>query len=589
MVPTRRTLPALMLLAQVAVAWAGEAAPGHASDPPPGLTLVVAPTAEDGAWLLGLARNDRSHVHALVRDAQVAERLRRQVLAGNLDGRIGVDYWTAKTLPLRGDLATTVLVADPAAVDAAEAIRVAHPGGSVLARTGSAWSGTVKAQPPGLTTWPLLRGDAGERGVSDDTAIVPPFSPRWIAAEPGSLIGLNDNRGMVVGDGRLFAVTQLNAPGSKQRSLRVEARNAWNGLPLWSSEIASAMSVGLNRRNGHALALVGDRLLVGSDTGIAMLAVDDGRRLGEIATNGRPYRMNVADGIAVCASSTVGKSGGGGGFSIWLPAGAGTIAAYRIADGTALWSRPGNAAILLIHGGIVMVQEDQMPWDAKSWKQTFAVVALDLATGAERWRYEDAPAALISAGAGVAMVDRFKAATAVLDVASGKPLWELPNGKDADGRGVIRGTEIWSDGERRVARTGVVTGRYPRTPQGLGFGTNCTPGLVVGDISTNDRLGIYFDLSGGAMKAVKKTLGPLRGHCIQGIVPAQGALFAGPNQCRCVPDQVRGTVSLGNDGPPPEPAAWSRARPVEAGPAGPSSGRPGAGWSTYRRTLLGFP
>jgi outer membrane protein assembly factor BamB len=577
-----RNLAAILFLALLTLAGAGVAAPGKADDPAQGLTLVVGPSAEDGAWLLDLARSGSRHVHVLVRDAQVAEGLRRLVLKSDLDGRITVERWTSKSLPLRSNLVTTVLLADPAVLDAAEAARVVYPGGSVQVRHGADWSKTVKPQPPGLTDWPLLRGDAGDRGVSEDTAIVPPFSPRWIAAEPASMIALNDTRGMVVGDGRLFAVTQLNKPGSNQSSLRVEARNAWNGLPLWSTDIASASVVGLNRLNGHPLALVGDRLLVGSNTGLAMLAVDDGRKLGEIVTNGRPYRLKVADGIAVCASSVTTKGSGKGGFAIWLPDGEGTISAFRIADGKLLWSRPGSAAVMLIHGGILMMQENEGTGETKEWKPTWTIVALDLATGVERWRYENAPRTLLSAGAGVAMVTRFQAATAILDVASGKPLWELPEGKGTDGRGVIRNGEVWADGQRREARSGTVKSQYPRTPQPLGLGTNCAPGLVVGDICTNDRLAVYFELAGSAERAVKRTLGPLRGHCMQGIVPALGALFAGPNQCRCIPDQLRGTVSLGSDGPPPAPAVWSQPRPVEPGPAGPSSGVPAEGWSTFR-------
>jgi outer membrane protein assembly factor BamB len=58
-----------------------------------------------------------------------------------------------------------------------------------------------------------------------------------------------------------------------------------------------------------------------------------------------------------------------------------------------------------------------------------------------------------------------------------------------------------------------------------------------------------------------------RGACVEGLTPANGMLYTGPNRCGCVRAQLRGFLAMGPCGPEPAVADFEKPRPVEKGPA----------------------
>ncbi|MGB2821690.1 MAG: PQQ-binding-like beta-propeller repeat protein, partial [Phycisphaerae bacterium] len=201
--------------------------------------LVVQIGCGNGSLLGALGRNEGLLVHGLDVDPARIEAARRHLRPLGMYGRVSVERWSPPRLPYADDLVNVVVTEDPSAVSMEEIMRVLAPGGTACIRRGGAWTRTVKPWPGDIDEWTHYLHGADNNPVSRDGRIGPPNQMRWVAAPRRSRSHeyAPSLAAMVSAVGRLFCIQDEGLRGILDSRIgdrwALQARDAFNGLPLW--------------------------------------------------------------------------------------------------------------------------------------------------------------------------------------------------------------------------------------------------------------------------------------------------------------------------------------------------------------------
>ena len=557
----------------------------------------------DGALTAELARNGSLLVHALATDAVNVAAARSRLCRLGLYGQVSVDRAHPAHLPYADGLANVVVVDETPRLAAAglslrELLRVLSPGGAAVLGAGGpagerelkrlsaaagieparvteggrAWAVVRKPRPQGTDDWTHRAYDAGGNCVSDDTAVGPLASLRWIAG-PAWPMGTGyqvSNGGSVAAGGRTFHVTLNEAsnagrvPQRRNNTWFLTARDAHNGLLLWSRPIGRPM-----RRDGQEFA----RLLIAASRQV--YAAVGGDLVGLDPATGRTvrtYRKNVAMSGKLALSD--------GTLVLSQPK---SLCAMDAATGEPKWQHAAQPQDLLVGAGGVF-------YATPGHKR---LIGLDLRSGRTRWQADLSDLAgrkkqvLFVAGGIVVFVwernwQKGANGIAAFAAADGKRLWSA----EYDSSRATWADTVWYvDGLvwRREAKTGMV-GLAPATGKVVrrialkgGYCGGCVRNIATRRYLISTRPPNFLAWDDGRVYPFRAG----RHGCRAGVIVANGLLYSQPHGCKCVRESLRGFIAFA---PASEAGDGKRPERLQSGPATASASEadPSADWPMFR-------
>ena len=553
-----------------------------------------------------LAASGNVHVHAIALNEPSLVRARKAIGAAGLSGLASVEKLPVNPLPYRDHMVNLLLVPDlkaarKAGFSFAEAHRAVAPGGRLCIRKFGTWQVQVMPWPEGMGEWTHpYHGPEGNM-VSEDKLVKFPLGFRWNGGLPMNLhhpkLPANvwsSTRGIAVAKGRVFTLTMavLENLGPTFESEHgqdqyVTARDAFNGLLLWRTNIGATYYGGLFYPNKAPFVAVDDRVFVAHVSG-SLHALD--AATGETALTYPTTHIPgviVVDGNVVAAATwkdgtRVGATHGINRSDMTVGLKEGVVEAFDVETAEKLWALDRLAiSMRSANGKLFMVQRGPpcQPGEGNEKTSGPYVLAVDLQSGAILWETPGDSFGgakhllrLDVAGAGIVAVSHNNGAqSTVLSAANGDVVFQANTKSYAaiyDGR-VALGGRLYN------AATGAQEGTAPFS---LGH-TICTPRIFVNDILIDNRSGALVDHGKGT------SFGGARGGCLLGSVPACGALYTPRNWCNCLPSQIPGMICFGPVAAEPTPEAMRQAPVVERGPAFAegSPDAPAGSWHMYRQ------
>ena len=527
------------------------------------------------------------HVHGLAIDDKALEAARNAIIKRDVSGLAVVGKITKGPLPYVPDIANLVVIEDwdrlaAQGLTMTEVERVTAPGGAICIWKNGSWQKTVKARPAGMGDWTHTQGGADRAWVSRDSVVKLPLGLRWQDGLPNSINQRSDCRGWVVADGRCF-VLHLNElenvlpfPDSRKNPAveYLAAHDAFNGTLIWKVPLAKRawFTESLNAYNGAPLVTDGKRVFVAIEGEVLGFDSLTGKKFSSSPVTYPTTHLSLAGGVLVAAGWD--KHVQNGWWTHWTPAAdKGVVEAFSAADGKLKWKFNEPVVQMLIDDGtVVALTQCATPATQQS------VVALDLASGAVRWRVPHSQLStspdlhLAGMGAGTVAVDSpAENLIIVLGLMDGKKRWDMPIKKIKDNAAVkikafstwcpvVEG-KLWYSDKIYDPLTGVVTGKTPINISSVG----CTPVTIAPNVIAVSRSAVYQQIESGRKTAEQKF--SQRGQCIEGATFANGMLYSGQNLCHCAVGQVPGFVGFGWNGELPAGKDFAQPRPVEHGPA----------------------
>jgi outer membrane protein assembly factor BamB len=556
---------------------------------------------------LAASGEGRLLVHGLSLDDSALLVVRKSLVAQRVAGHAMVEKLSGKALPYLRDLADLIVVDDmqmlgKQGIAHEEILRVLSPGGVLCSREGSEWKKFIKPRPEGMGEWTHPQHGADGNAVSEDKVFRLPIGLRWIDGLPMNINRWASCRGSVVAGGRLFTLStnQVENLTQPQKLHYLSAQDAWNGLPLWKVNCETTDDGAfLSWVNTAPLATDGQCVYVAGKTNAIGLDAASGKVTATFTTKYAPARLVLIDSILI-ASSWQTKETSKADFdnmNLWAPwvaqSGAGAVEAFDAKTGQLKWSFNSPAlTVLAADGTVYLLLQTGNPPTARE------VVALDVATGKERWRAphtrftDDRDLQLSTAGKGYVVVakrgdasglgapkrDGQKPREKAVYVLAAKDGSVLTTIKPATSvwTPVVDGL-LWQGAKKYDPLSGEVKGNI-----GWGLAEQyCTPQTIVNGYLLRPRGGQYVELATGK----NLIYGGARGACVEGMVAGNGMLYTAQNNCRCSAGQVYGFLAVGPCDSSPQAADFEQVRPLEKGTASGARDKsdPAASdWPTYR-------
>ncbi|NQU23799.1 MAG: PQQ-binding-like beta-propeller repeat protein [Candidatus Nealsonbacteria bacterium] len=578
--------------------------------------LIVHVGCGDGRLTAALHAGDGYLVYGLDADRQHVDAARRHVRRLGLYGKVSVDAFDGKRLPLIDNLVNLLVAEDPQAVPMDEILRVLAPGGVACVRTGGAWQKTVKPWPDAIDQWTHFLHGPDNNAVAEDTVVGPPRRMQWLAApqwtrhhgpDKGSNPGV---RGVVSAAGRIFyLVDEATAANIKVPSQWfLVARDGFSGVRLWKKRLPVEQFARRLEQLWRGLVADGNRLYLPLATDGPLCALD--------ATTGRVVRSYpgtegmqelIADGdklFAVIDSRRI------------------VALATDTADVLWQWTPPAGVDVvpltLAASDGHIFVKTDK------------SVCCLSAETGKQAWRFVpdisgarrrlNWPRAKLIATGGVVLcsyggdkpevlnqdiweylgshprVNEYGGTLAALSAADGKLLWKTayrPGLESYPGDVFVIDGLVWAGpdfAEGRDLQTGEIRRRQDVLERlwTTGHHHRCYPEKATTRYILNGKRGVeMMDLTGSNHSRNNW----VRGTCRIGVTPCNGLIYAPPHSCGCYMEaKLYGFWALAAES---KTAARAEDRPIvrlEQGPAygyvpNPKSPIPNlksSAWPTYR-------
>ncbi len=480
----------------------------------------------EGALTAELAQGDRLAVHALEADAGKVQRARDLLQARGLYGQAAVEPWTAPFLPYADNVVNVLVAENPGRISRAEMLRVLAPLGTLWTKRGDAWQATQKPWPKSFDEWTHARHGADGNMVSRDAAVKAPTGLRWIAGPAQDAGGRKwyYDHVLVSSAGRNFYVYED----------QIVARDAFNGRLLWTraakaytfkeSGTSGALKLGSRTSKVRPVAL-GNRLYAAIDGQLVALDAATGRTVQMFATVDLPREIAVADGVLLLSDTN-------------------SIRAFEL-SGALRWQWSEAARRMVAGDGKVFYLKGEN------------IVALDLATGKERWRTQHpkaAEAGTCSYYHGALALERSTwrddgagSGIVVLSGKTGKILWTrdyLPGMTHfRESRVFFAEGLLWLE---------IETQQKPVVIKSVGFdpltgeqrkewptrGLHCSVPVATEHYLITAELE-FTDLASGARNRARM----VKSACRLPFVPANGLLYTFPVQCECFP-MLRGYMGL---------------------------------------------
>jgi len=360
----------------------------------------------------------------------------------------------------------------------------------------------------------------------------------------------------------------------------VWARDSFNGLPLWESDLKSTV-----RRQGYGYRLnqswprpvaAGDLLYVVGAEGVAALDGATGREVRRFPEAGTPFEFLYDRGVLVAMEHT-------------------SLRAVDATSGELLWRTDGKEISALISGGdsLFFLEGDVKRGETRSLN------GLDRTTGRVRWQKTDSPwlpkVRRLSHKNGILICeistfrdDKPGNAIEVLSATDGTFLWERVYEP-----GVTHYTQaraIQTDGLVWILLRGKWQGLDPRdgTPKRTcaAGGGHCFPPVGTPRFLFTGEMN-FTDLATGKVDANRIT----KGNCSRemGTMLANGLVYASPKHCTCWP-MVHGYTAMAPvhpvlgelGGKAPEPGDFRLERGIAFGETARQPAPEADAWPSYR-------
>jgi outer membrane protein assembly factor BamB len=572
--------------------------------------LIVHIGCGEARLTAALSAGEKSLVQGLSVDALQVERARRYVRGLGRYGTVSIDRFDGKRLPYAENLVNLVVSDDEQTVAEAEILRVLAPGGVACVRSAGVWQQTVKPRPAEIDDWTHFLYAADGNAVSRDRRVGPPRRLQWDGGPRWSRSHETDMSltAAVTSGGLIFHTLDEGPIGIHEtpRDRRqlpdrcsLVARDAFNGIVIWKREIPDWGSAAWDSRRWRwgkndqlwsspltlprRLVAAADRVYVtlGFDACVSELDAGTGRTLREF-----PQTL-AAEEIVLSQNTLVVRVRGNAAASVEGH----SIVAVDTRSGAVLWQKP----VAAIADLTLAAANDHV-----CFHDTRQLVALDLATGALRWRAQPDQAGNsrreTDAGTLVIADDVLLFAQAARlearRLADGQLLWNTKTNTSFRGMPdvfVIDGV-VWC-GTLTTQGLDLHTGQVMREidPGHLytgGHHARCYRGKATEDYLLWSKRGVEFlDLE--ADDHMRHDW--VRGTCRYGIIPANGLLYAPPHPCFCYPGvKLSGFNALAAGAGGQDRSAAVPETGLEKGPAYDSlpaptlAGRPAEDWPTYR-------
>ncbi|WP_460166964.1 outer membrane protein assembly factor BamB family protein [Thermostilla marina] len=542
----------------------GENRPQLPEDVPGGVIVVL--EAESVESLVDLRRSDAFFVQAFCQDEAHVAKLRRELDARGLYGKICVDRWDGCNIPVI-DNVVNVLIDAQGAADESEILRVLTPDG-IAQTTHATGPRTIhKPRPDAIDEWTHYLHGPDNNAVAEDTVVGPPGGVQWQADPKWTRHHdhMSSFSAMVSAGGRIFYILDEGSHASifLPSHWALICRDAFNGKLLWKRAIPEWYTRFKGLKDGPADA---PRRLVATQSDVFVTldlhgpVVRLNARTGEIVatypqTSGAEEIL--LDGGVLYVLIGPGSIGDGG--RLVRPAEKRTLAAVSVDSGKTLWTHEDVVAALT-----PAVDEKHLYYFNFV---TGRITALDRRSGQVIWHSEEAfPApekqysyfasklvvsdgvvllacgeesGIVKSGGGAVKSDTLAAVSA----ATGKTLWKAPHPPSgysspedlfvidglvwchASSNGRLSGEEVAYD-----LKTGEVRARFAPNFDIYWFHHRCYPGRATVNYVMTSRTGIEFvDLKRQSWDLNHW----VRGACVYGIMACNGLVYSPPAPCIC--------------------------------------------------------
>ena len=559
--------------------------------------LVVVIGCDDPDLLTGLHASNAFLVRGLDTDAAKVRAARQRIQAKGLYGKVSAARFDGRNLPFVGDIVNLLVAADLGQVPMGEVTRVLAPGGVAYIRKGAGWQKTVKPVPPESDEWSHFLHDASGNAVSRDRRIGPPKRLRWVAGPrwarshefPSSVMGV------VTAGGRIFTILDeapIGVYAKLPQRCTLVARDAANGLLLWKRPLGRDWQPQFGTGRGNRwqihhtiprrLVTDGQRVFVTLEflnSPVSVLDAATGKTLVEALPGTRGAdELLLSDGILI-AKTTRGRSVGAT-ARINKAALHDTLAAVDVETNKLLWRKEKVRVIpyaLCASAGRVVYHDMD------------ALVCLDARSGRELWRAPLPIRSTLGGANNLVIADgvvlfhgnvqvpagkpgRARTRLVALSLRDGKVLWTKAGGRGWAGACVqptdlfVTDGLVWLGGS--FQGLDLHTGKAKKT-------------LVIGKTISQGHHYRCYRSKATARYLILPKRGTefidiedknhmrndwVRGPCFTGLTPANGLLYAPPDQCFCYPGvKVPGYLAL--SATPAKPVEPSTEADLERGGA----------------------
>jgi len=583
--------------------------------------LLVQLNAGEGHLAAALGKADpRLFVVGLETNPAKVAAAREMLAAAGLGGRVLIELWNGRDLPLNDNLANAVVT--EAGLAPAEVQRVLAPAGAALHQRDGQWVKTVKPRPSEMDEWTHYLRDATGNAVSRDTLVAPPRRLQWVGSPRWSrhhdhMASLN---ALVAAGNRIFYVLD-EGPISSIRlpaDWQVIARDAFNGVVLWKRPLPTWNTHLWPLKSGPAqlprrLVAVEDRVFLplGLDEPLSALDAATGQIIRDFPETKNLEEVIFSDGVLFTLANpepSKWKSYQQKYTYVWDNTRAANsdtwawdeakrwVVAVRPGDGAVLWKKEAKVAPLTLAADA----------DGVYYHDGEKVVRLDRRNGGEIWASQPVPRkANFPVSFGPILVvdkevvlfaggDRKMTAVAKKD---GRQLWQQPHlhgGHQSPEDLLVVDHLAWSGAIAGSSDSGLFTGRdlltgeikrqFTPDVKTHWFHHRCYRAKAAGNFLLTSRTGIEFvDCRTGHWDINHW----VRGGCLYGIMPANGLVYAPMNDCACyVESKVVGFAALAGAAGASTPPALAETARLDKGPAYGAIGKtPAAGpadWPTFR-------
>ncbi len=562
-----------------------------------------------------LKLNAGTQVQVLDTDPDRVAAARSVLLGKGIYGDVAAERFDGKSLPYIDGVVNLLIAEEPGALAMEEIQRVLVPGGVAIVKGEK----SVKQVPKGLDEWSHYFYDAKGNATSHDDVVGPPDRLQWLGSPRWSRHHdrISSTNAQVTSGGRLFTIMD---EGSRISALlpahwKLNARDAYNGVPLWSRDIGKWQTHMWPLKSGptqltRRLVGAGDKVFVTLEidgpvsvldaaTGVTLRELPETKGAEEILhvngilyamVNPRPYvleefapKLNTGDQKRVETEFSWDQK----------PR---NLVAIDVASGKVLWRR-NDAKIAPL---TLAADEKRVVFHDGD-----KLVLLDAKSGDEKWASEPAskrklfefnygPRVLITGD--TILYAGGDGEQAGFDAVSGKRLWEAPHQKSGYRSPedlIVAGGLVWNAGTLSGGQDGVFSGRdlltgevkksFPPDVKTYWFHHRCYIAKATEKFIIPSRTGIeYVDLD----KQSWDINHWVRGACLYGVIPANGLTYAGPHNCACYPEaKLDGMNALAPASGKPWPKPESDEARLEKGPAYGFENKTAADvrdWPTYR-------
>jgi len=535
--------------------------------------LVVHVGCGDGALTAALRRRGMPIVQGLDNDPARVATARERIARQGAYGPLSAVPWSPPGLPYADDLVNVMVIDDPARVTAAgltaaECVRALAPFGTLLvARDGAdplvrdlaaagidltpasggadGWLAGRKPYPSDMDMWPHYQHDAGHSNMSQDRRAGPVTGLRWIQGHYGMVGEFHPLQGAISSDGRNFYLRFVDGQqqaADRGAALRLEARDAFTGLPLWERTIWSEPSTVLDQRKAGPVVADGDRVFARLEKNGEVVALDG-------ATGEVQRRLGIAGSPESCFAGRLVVREGRGTWAVVAPETGEVRRRFRVAESyveSPILIRDGRAVVLEAGAGersAAYAEEEGRP--AAAWWTRFRaesppargqLVCFDFNSGETLWRAPNAgDGRLFWFNRGLVVTRQGNAMNA-FSGADGRHLWEVKVGtkKGEETAFFHFGDVIWGYGDARwYYAYDPETGKLLRSDRGRWkeFG-RCGP-----DRAT-ERYVLGMDFSVYDLREQEKRDNAFdcffaRADCGPGYYPANGLYYSYGHVCAC--------------------------------------------------------